>query len=142
MPAPRVFVLLAALAALEGLAMIGYAGVVAFNAISGASYGVIGNSTSAMVIEIVIFAVLGLGLLAVARGWLRMSRWARGPFILAQLLGLLAGASFAFGGGSSGDVLAGMILGVPSLVGLVLSFNPVVLRSYSESYRTPGSDLG
>jgi len=61
--------------------------------------------------------------------------------VLAQLLGLLAGASFAFSG-SSGDLLAGLVLAVPSLLGLVLSFNPVVLRTYSESYRRPGSGIG
>lgn len=138
-PAPRPFVLLSILAALEGLALLGYAFVVTINAVTGGSYGVIGNSTSAMVIEIAIFVLLGLGLLMIARGWIRMSRWARGPFLMAQLIGLLAGISFAFSGASE-QVLPGMILAVPSVLGVILSFNPVVLRTYSDSYRRPGSD--
>ncbi len=135
----RAFILLGALAGLEGLAMLVYAGIVTVNAVSGGTYGVIGNSTSAMVIEIAIFVVLGLGLLAIARAWVRQSRWARGPFIMAQLIGLLAGASFIFSGASE-QVLPGLLLAVPAVLGLILSFNPVVLQAYSASYRRPGAE--
>lgn len=119
--------------------MLSYGFIVTISAVTGGSYGVIGNSTSAMVIEIAIFVVLGLGLVMIARGWFRMSRWARGPFIMAQLIGLLAGISFAFSGASE-QVLPGLILAVPSALGIILSFHPVVLRTYSDSYRRPGSD--
>lgn len=140
MSAPRPFVLLGALAALEGLALLVYAAIVTVNAVSGSTFGVIGNSTSAMVIEISIFAVLGLGLLKIAHGWIRMSRWARGPFIMAQLIGLLAGISFVFSGASE-QVLPGLMLAVPAVLGLILSFNPLVLQTYSASYKRPGSDI-
>ncbi|MDP2012703.1 MAG: hypothetical protein Q8L05_00595 [Actinomycetota bacterium] len=140
MSAPRPFLLLGALAALEGLALLAYAVIVAINAVSGSSYGVIGNSTSAMIIEISIFTVLGLGLLKVAHGWIRMSRWARGPFIMAQLIGLMAGISFIFSGASE-QVVPGLVLAIPSVLGLVLSFSPVVLQTYSASYTRPGSDV-
>ncbi|MDO8732529.1 MAG: hypothetical protein Q7L55_08165 [Actinomycetota bacterium] len=141
MPVPRQFIFLGALAALEGLALLAYAIVVGINVVSGGSYGVIGNSTSAMVIEIAIFTLLGLGLVKVAFAWIRMSRWARGPFIMAQLIGLLAGISFVFSGFEE-QLLPGLMLAVPSILGLILSFNPSVLRTYSDSYRRPGSDVG
>ncbi len=141
MSAPRAFIVLAALAALEGIALLAYAIVVSVNALTGGSYGAVGNSTSAIVIEIVIFVLLGAGLIKIALGWLGMSRWARGPFIMAQLVALLAGASFIFSGASE-QVLPGIILAVPSILGLILAFNPAVLRTYSESYRRPGSDVG
>ena len=134
------FKLLAALAALEALALLAYAVIVMVSAVSGNKYGVLGDSTSAVIIEIAIFTVFGLGLLKVAHGWIRMSRWARGPFIMAQLIGLLAGLSFAFSGASE-QLWPGLILAVPSIIGLVLSFNPVVLHAYSDSYRRPGSDV-
>ena len=137
---PRPFILLGALAALEGLALLVYALVVTISAVSGGTYGVLGSSTSALIIEIAIFALLGLGLLAVARAWIRMSRWARGPFIMAQLIGLLAGFSFAFSG-ESGELVPGLILAVPAVVGLILTFNPQVLQTYSETYRRPGSTI-
>jgi hypothetical protein len=138
---PRPFIYLSVLSALEGLALLTYAIIVMINAVTGGTYGVIGNSTTAMVIEIAIFVVLGLGLLKVAHGWLRMSRWARGPFIMAQLIGLLAGISFAFSGASE-QVLPGLILAIPAVLGLILSFNPVVLQTYSDTFRRPGSDVG
>ena len=126
---PRPFILLGALAALEGLALLVYALVVTISAVSGGTYGVLGSSTSALIIEIAIFALLGLGLLAVARAWIRMSRWARGPFIMAQLIG------------ESGELVPGLILAVPAVVGLILTFNPQVLQTYSETYRRPGSTI-
>lgn len=137
MTAPRPFLLLSALAALEGLALLAYALIVTVNAISGSTYGVIGNSTSAMIIEIAVFAVFGLGMLAVAYGWFRMNRWARGPFLTAQLIGLLAGIF----SGDSVPALPRLILIVPSAFGLILSFNPTVLQTYSASYRRPGSEV-
>ncbi len=140
MSAPRPFIALGLLALLEGLALLIYAVVVTIHAASGSTYGVIGNSTSAMVIEIAIFAVLGLGLLKVAHAWLGMSRWARGPFIMAQLIGLLAGISFIFSGATE-QLLPGLLLAVPSVLGLILSFHPVVLQTYSATYRKPGSHV-
>ena len=140
MPAPRPFILLSVLAALEGLALLALAGVVAVVAVSGGSYGVVGSTTSAMIIVISIFTVFGLGLLLVARAWMRMSRWARGPFMLAQLIGLLVGISFAFSG-ESGQLAPGLLLLVPSAFGLILSFNPKVLQVYASTYRRPGSPV-
>lgn len=138
MPTPRPFVILTVIAALEGFALIINGVLVAISGLTGGSYGATGDSTTATLIEIVIFLVLGAGLLVVASGWYRARRWARGPFVLAQLIGLFAGASFIFSGDSAA-ITPGLILAVPSLAGLVITFSPGVVRTFAQGYERPGS---
>jgi peptidoglycan/LPS O-acetylase OafA/YrhL len=137
-PTPRPFRILAVIAALEGLALLVNGVLVAVSGLTGGSYGATGDSTTATIIEVVIFLVLGAGLLVVASGWYRAQRWARGPFVLAQLIGLFAGVSFIFSGDSAA-VMPGLVLAVPSLIGLVVTFSPGVVRTFSQSYQRPGS---
>ena len=49
------------------------------------------SNLPALVLQVVIFAALGVGLIAIARGWWLSKYGARAPFILAQILGLVVG---------------------------------------------------
>lgn len=138
MPTPRPFLILTVIAALEGVALIVNGLLVAVSGLTGGSYGATGDSTTATVIEVVIFLVLGAGLLVVAQGWRTVRRWARGPFVLAQLIGLFAGGSFVFSGDSAA-IVPGLVLAVPSAIGLVVTFSPGVVRTFAEGYQRPGS---
>ncbi|MFA7324230.1 MAG: hypothetical protein WC005_07725 [Candidatus Nanopelagicales bacterium] len=140
MSTPRAFLVLTLIAGLEGLGLLVNGALVAISVLTGGTYGATGDSTTATVIEILIFVVLGLGLLKVAAGWHAMRRWARGPFVLAQLIGVFAGLSIVFSGASEA-IVPGLVLALPSLVGLVVTFSPGVVRTFSDSYQRPGSGI-
>lgn len=140
MSTPRPYLLLALIAALEGLALLVNGAIAVISAITGSSHGAQGADSSAVLIEIVIFVVFGVGLLIVAKGWYSMKRWARSPFVLAQLIGLLGGASMVFDS-SAASKLPGLFLAVPALIGLIVTFSPAVLRASAAQYSRPGSDI-
>lgn len=87
---PASLVVLALAALVEGVAFLLAA---AATAIATARNGLTGpsevSSAQGVVLELVIFIVFGVALLATARGWLRGRRWARSVHVLAQLLVLV-----------------------------------------------------
>lgn len=127
-----VFRALAIIAAVEGLVLVGYA---VFDLLGALLVGTTGpeevSNASAMILQIVIFAIFGAGMLIVARGWLSVAGWVRGPFVLAQLIALVVGVPLI----RATDVTqqaVGAIITVMALIGLVLVFTPGVTRSFAE----------
>jgi len=117
---------LAVVAVVEGLALLGYA-VVDIVAVIGE--GLTGpeevSNPAAFGMQVVIFVALGAGLVVVARGWWNCRRWVRGPFVLAQLLGLVVGVPLL----QSTAPLAGVVIVAITMVSLVVSLLPPVTRA-------------
>ncbi len=125
----RALMALAVISGTEGLGLLGYA---LYDVVQAIRVGVTGpaevSSGPALFIQILVFAVLGVGLLLVARGWLRAQRWSRSPFILAQLIALLVG--FPVAQSSTGPERAvGAALVVLALAGGVVALTPQVGRA-------------
>jgi hypothetical protein len=121
----RPVVVLAAIAAVEAVALLGYA---VFDLVEALRLGATGpadvSNWPAIVLQIVIFAVLGLGMALVARGWWTGGGWARAPFLLAQLFALVVGVPLAQSEGGVERVV-GIVVCAMALLGLVLAFAPV-----------------
>ena len=81
--------------------------------------------------QILIFAAFGIGLLLVSRGWLRRSRWVRGPFVLAQIIGLVVGVPLVQAAGSV-ERLAGILVVMLAVAGLVLTFTKPVTSVFAQ----------
>ena len=132
-PTQPLLVVLAAIAAIEGAVLAGYA---VYDVIQGVRFGLTGpeevSNLPALVLQILIFAVLGIGLLAIARGWWLSKYGARAPFILAQLLGLVVGFPLAQAP-DSGTRAIGTALVVAGVVGIAVSLLPAVTRAIVDS---------
>lgn len=135
MAAPRhpLLIVLTIIAAVQGVALIGYA---VFDIVQGVTVGLTGPSEVSnlpgLVLQIGIFAALGIGLVLVARGWWGAKYGARAPFIVAQLLALVVGIPLV----SAPDVgtrQVGIALVVAGVVGIVLSLLPPVTRVLIET---------
>lgn len=118
---------LAAIAAVEGILFCGYA---AFLAIETARIGITGpaevSNPASVTLLILIVALCGAGLLWLARGWWLSRAWARAPFLLAQVIGLLVGYTFAQAEGS--ERVYGQAAMVVAAAGVVLALLPVTGR--------------
>ena len=128
----RVFAALAGIAGIEGLALAGYA---VFELIEAIRLGATGpaevSNPAAITLQIVIFAVFGAGLLMIARGWLRRSRWVRGPFVLAQIIALVVGVPLLQAAGAV-EKLAGIAIVALAVAGIVLTFTKPVMAVFTE----------
>lgn len=114
----------AAVAGLEGLLLVGYAVSIAIVALtSGLSGPGEVSSPAGTVVEVAVFAAFGAGLGAVAWGRWRDRDWATVPFVLAQLLALVAAIPMATGRGTG--VPIGIVVTALALTGLAAL---VVLR--------------
>jgi MFS family permease len=122
-------VLLAAIAAIEGIGLVAYA---IFDIVQGLRVGLTGpqevSNLPALLLQIVIFSVLGVAGLAIAWGWWRAKYAARAPFILGQLLGLVVGVPIAQNLETTQRVV-GTGLVVFAVVGIVVSLLPPVTRA-------------
>ena len=131
MAGPRhpLLVFLAAIAAIQGISLIGYA---LYDVVQGITVGITGppevSNLPALVLQIVIFAALGIGLLLVARGWWGAKYGARAPFIVAQLLALVVGVPL-LSAPDSWTRQVGIALLVVGVAGLVLALLPPVTRA-------------
>lgn len=113
---------------LEGAALLGYA---VFDLVEAVRVGITGpeevSNPAALALLIAITAAFGAGLVWVGVGWWRTRRWARAPFILAQVLVVLVGYELAQSEGaverSVGIAGAGL-----AILGLILAFAPAVSR--------------
>lgn len=128
-PRHPLLVLLSAIAAIQGIGLIGYA---LYDVVQGITVGITGpqevSNLPALVLQIVIFAALGIGLVLVARGWWGARYGARAPFIVAQLLALVVGVPLM----SAPDAWTrnvGVALIVVGIAGLVLALLPPVTRA-------------
>lgn len=127
-----IFRALAAIAAIEGVVLVGYA---LFDLVGALLVGTTGpaavSNASAMILQIAIFAIFGAGMLIVARGWLMAASWVRGPFVLAQLIALVVGVPL-ISAPEPGQQIVGVGVTALAIVGLVLVFWPSVTRTFAE----------
>lgn len=116
---------LAAIAVLQALAVIGYA-VANIVWLLGA-WGKPGVNALTLAVQVLVIAAIGVGLIFVAKGFLAAARWARAPFIVAQLLAGVVALPFALtpGGAQTWSVL----IIVLAIIGLVLVFVPSTTRA-------------
>lgn len=125
----RVLVVLAAIALVQGAGLIAYA---IFDVVEAVRVGTSGpedvSNPMALVLLVGITAAFGVGMLVVARGWWRARRWARSPFIFAQIIGALIGYELTQSSGSVEHAI-GIACVVLAVMGLVLSFAPPVTRA-------------
>ena len=125
-------ILLAALAALEGLGLLAYA---VFDIIQAVRVGITGpeevSSPAALVALVAITASFGVGMLWVAVGWWRARSWARAPFVVAQLVLGLIGYELSQSN-EDGPRLIGQIAMVVAVTGIVLIVLPSTRRSLVE----------
>jgi len=128
-PVHPFLVLLAAIAAIEGVVLIGYA---VYDIIQGLRLGLTGpaevSNLPGLLLQIVIFAVLGGASIAIAIGWWRAKYAARAPFIVGQLLALVVGFPLAQGTGSLQRAV-GVALVVAAVVGIGAALAPPVTRA-------------
>lgn len=129
--ASRVFGILAVIAGIEGLALLGYG---AFEIVEAIRFGASGpaavSSPAAIMLQIVIFLLFGAGLVLVARGWLRRSRWVRGPFLLTQFIALVIGVPLVQAAGSVERVV-GILIVLLAVAGIVLTFTRPVIAVFA-----------
>lgn len=120
--------ILAAIAAVQGIALLGYA---IFDIVGGLTIGTTGpeevSNPPALILQIIIFAALGVGMLLVAGGWARRRRWARAPFIVVQFLGLIVGWPLAQAVGLV-ERSVGIALVILAVLGIFLALTPRVTR--------------
>lgn len=135
MAVPRhpLLIVLAIIAAAQGIALIGYA---VFDIVQGVTVGLTGPSEVSnlpgLVLQIAIFAALGIGLLLVARGWWGAKYGARAPFIVAQILALVVGVPL-LSAPDPGTRQVGIALVVAGVAGIVLALLPPVTRLLIET---------
>jgi Na+-driven multidrug efflux pump len=124
--------LLALIALVEAAGLLVYGG---YEAVQGVLVGATGpaevSNVPAIILQVVIFAVLGVGMVYVGRGWLQRRRWARAPFILAQLIGLLVGIPIAQTAGAAPRI-SGIALTALAIAGIVVALTPAVTRALQE----------
>ena len=132
-------VVLAGLAALQGVALLGYA---VFDVVEAIRVGTSGpqevSNPMSLVGVIVLTAVFGAGLLWLAWGWWRARSWARAPFITAQLIIGLLGYEIAQST-QTVERTVGMIAVGMAVIGIGLSFAPPVSRALSSEPEAPAA---
>lgn len=125
-------VLLAALAAVEGLGLLGYA---VFDLVSAVRVGITGpaevSNPAALAGLVAITAAFGAGLVWVSVGWWRARSWARAPFVVAQLVLGLIGYEVSQSA-EDGLRLVGQVAMVVAAVGIVLVLLPSARRALSD----------
>lgn len=120
---------LAVLSFAEGVFFLGYA---VFDVIGVLRFGLTGpeevSNAPALTLQVMMFALFGAALILVARGWWGIRRWARAPFVLAQLLVLVVAVPLTSAAGSVERVVAGLAV-ILAVVGLVGTFLPTTTRA-------------
>ena len=134
-PGPLLSVL-ALIAAVQGLGLVGYA---IYDIVQGIRIGITGpaevSNLPALILQIVIFAALGAAMLAIARGWWRAKYGARAPFIVGQLLALVVGVPLIQAPEAWTQFVGGALV-VVGVIGVVLAFLPPVTRALlSDDYQ-------
>lgn len=128
-PTHPALVLLAAIAGVEGVVLIGYA---VYDIVEGLRVGLTGpqevSNLPGLLLQILIFAVLGVASLAIAAGWWRAKYAARAPFIVGQLLALVVGFPLAQGMGTVQRAI-GVAMVVVAVVGIAVALLPPVTRA-------------
>jgi len=121
--------ILTAIAGLQGVTLIGYA---VYDIVQGLRLGLTGpeevSNLPGLILQIVIFTVLGVASLVIAVGWWRAKYAARAPFIVAQLLALVVGFPLAQGAATV-QRLVGVALVLVAAIGIAVALMPPVTRA-------------
>ena len=129
---PRSLVVLAGIAGLQGVALLGYA---VFDIVEAVRVGITGpaevSNPMALLLVIVLTALFGAALVWVALGWWRARSWARAPFIVAQLIVGLLGYEVAQSQGSVESAVGWTAVAI-AVLGLVLALVPATSRALEE----------
>lgn len=106
-------------AGLQALALLGYAvGIAVIGLVNGLEGPAAVSSPMGATVEVIAFALFGLGLGTVAVGRWRKSSWSGPPFVLAQLLALTVGVPLATAGDMLGRTI-GIVVTGSAIVGLL-----------------------
>lgn len=129
---PTVLTVLAALAGLQGVALLVYA---AFDIVQALRVGITGpeevSNAGALISLIVIIAAFGAALVWVAWGWWRGRSWARAPFVVAQLI--LAFIGYEVSQSAEATLrTVGQVAMLVAVIGVVLVFLPSTRRALSD----------
>lgn len=116
----------AVVAAVEAVALLIFTIAVAIASLNprGSSVG------SAPIAEVIVYLSFVIGLALIARGLWRRSVFARTPMVLAQAFGLVSAWLFLEGDGAA--VLAGVLLVVVCVLGIVLTVRPATSADLRE----------
>lgn len=129
----RILVVLALIAGIQGAALIGYA---VFDIVEAVRVGITGpeevSNPMALLLLIIITAAFGAGMAVIAFGWWTSRRWARAPFIMAQIIVVLLGYELAQATGTV-ERTVGVVAMVMAALGLVLSFAPATGRAIEDT---------
>jgi len=129
---PTVLTVLAALAGLQGAALLVYA---AFDIVQALRVGITGpeevSNAGALISLIVIIAAFGAALVWVAWGWWRARSWARAPFVVAQLILAFIGYEVSQSGEATLRTV-GQVAMLVAVVGVILVFLPSTRRALSD----------
>lgn len=123
----------AAVAAIEGVALVIYAAYIVVQVLR---LGITGpaavSSPVAVTLEITIFGLFGIAMIFASRGLWLSRRWARSLLVVAQFLALVVGVPLAMaeGGAERG---AGFALVALALAGLVSGFWPSTTAAVADS---------
>ena len=116
--------LLAGISAVEGVFFLFYAILVTAGVLR---FGLSGpeavSNPAGVTLEVIIFLFFGIGLLVTAWGWWQPKRWARSPFVLAQLLALVVAVPLISATGNI-EKIVGVVVTVVAVVGGVISLLP------------------
>lgn len=122
----------APLVAAEGLALLVY-GI--YLIVQVARFGITGpedvSNVPAVVLEIVIFAGFGIGVIIAARGLWRALRPARAPAVLTQIIAVVVGGPLAFSSDGSSRI-AGILIVVVAVVSAFALFSRGVTLEMAE----------
>jgi hypothetical protein len=128
----RPLIVLAALSALQGALLVGYA---VFDVVEAVRVGTSGpeevSNPMSLLGVIVLTAASGAGLLWLAWGWWNARSWARAPFITAQLIIGLLGYEIAQSTQTVERIVGMLAVGI-AVIGLVLAFVRPVSRALSD----------
>jgi hypothetical protein len=114
---PATLLLAIAIAAVEGLAVLAYAAGIALSGFANP------ESVAAPAVEVLIYVLFAIGIGLVVKGLVQNRRWARTPFVVVQLFGLVTGWTLLQGDGDGTHLLGWAVL-VVSAVGLGCALAP------------------
>jgi len=114
---PATLVVAIAIAAVEALAVLAYAAGIALSGVANP------DSVAAPAVEVVIYLIFAVGIGLVVKGLLQGRRWARTPFVVVQLFGLVTGWTLVQGDGDTTHRLGYAVIAV-SVLGLVCALAP------------------
>ena len=114
---PPTLLVVLAVAALEALAVLAYAAGIALSGLQNP------DSVAAPAVEVIIYLLFAIGIGLVVKGLWQRRRWARTPFLVVQLFGLVTGWTLLQGDGDGTHLLGWAVMAV-AVVGLVCALAP------------------